>query len=120
MEIDVDVVSVAIRALSFIVLMQASGLALFIALFGKRVHASRELLRSLGISSTVTAIALVVLHHLLEAGRMAGEFGGVLQMPLQALTMNSSAGAANTTCLVGLLLIAVGLARKSFGRIVVA
>ena len=119
MEIDVDVVSVAIRALSFIVLMQASGLALFIALFGKRVHASRELLRSLGISSTVTAIALVVLHHLLEAGRMAGEFGGVLQMPLQALTMNSSAGAANTTCLVGLLLIAVGLARKSFGRIVV-
>lgn len=119
MEIDVDVVSIAVRALSFIALMQASGLALFIVLFGKRVHASRELLRSLGISSAVVALVLVVTHHLLEAGRMAGEFSGVMQMPLQSLAMHSSTGAANAARIVGLLLIAVGLARKNAGRVVV-
>jgi putative copper resistance protein D len=108
----IDSISVAIRALSFIALMQAAGAALFIALFGDTLSNSRHAIQRMSFWSAMIGIVLVVLHHSLEAGRMAGEFTGVTNGTLQQLSLHSATAAANTLRLLGLALIALCVSRN--------
>lgn len=105
----VDVVSVVCRALSFITLFQAAGLAMFRALFGSELASTGPRLRTYGICAALLGILLVTAHYVLEAGRMSGELAGVLDPSLQALVMHSPASVAFTWRLAGLMLIVVGL-----------
>ncbi|MDB6086744.1 MAG: hypothetical protein JWN43_4625 [Gammaproteobacteria bacterium] len=104
-----DVLSVMVRALSFVLLFQAAGAAMFAAGFGDRLANSRLTVRRLGEASAAAAIVAVVGHHALEAARMAGEFSGMWDPTLQAMAWNSPARAALLCRLAGLLLIALGL-----------
>jgi putative copper resistance protein D len=108
-----DVVSVVLRALSFVLLFQAAGVAIFVATFGGRLEGSRDTVRRLGQAAAVAAMALVSGHYALEAARMAGEMSGLWDPTLQGMVWNSPARAALICRLLGLLLIAVGLREAS-------
>lgn len=109
----VDIVSAAVRALSFVAAFQAAGLAIFCALFGRL--SSHAAIAPLGRACAWVAIALVALHHLLEAGRMTGDMSGMFDEALQYLSLSSSIGAANGLRIVGLAWVAVSLGSKRAG-----
>jgi putative copper resistance protein D len=104
-----DVLSVVLRALSFILLFQAAGVAFFVALFGRRLASARGAVRRLGQAAALAAIMLVAAHYALEAARMAGELSGMWDPTLQGMVWDSPSRAALICRLAGLLLIAIGL-----------
>lgn len=107
----VDVLSVILRALSFVLLLQATGVAIFLAVFGRWLATSRSAVRRLGEGAAVAGLVLVAGHYVLEAARMAGELSGVWDPSLQGMMWHSSGGTALIFRLVGLALIAIGLQR---------
>ncbi|HWG69260.1 MAG TPA: CopD family protein [Steroidobacteraceae bacterium] len=107
-----DILSVVLRALSFVLLFQSAGIAIFIALFGRRLANCGNLVRRLGQLSATAAMVLVAGHYALEAARMAGDMSGLWDPALQAMAWNSPAGAPFICRLIGLLLIAIGLWRS--------
>src|SRR5260370_3094277 len=89
-----DVVSVILRALSFVLLFQAAGIAIFVAIFGRRLATSQASVRRLGQAAAIAAVVLVAAHYALEAARMAGEMSGVWDPTRQGMAWNSPAPAA--------------------------
>jgi putative copper resistance protein D len=113
-----DVLSVILRALSFVMLFQAAGVAIFVAIFGRRLASSGETVRRLGRATAIFAIVLVAGHYAMEAARMAGDMSGMWDPALQGMAWNSPARAALIGRLLGLALIAFGLLGASVrGRI---
>jgi copper resistance protein D len=104
-----DVLSVTLRALSFILLFQAAGVAIFVALFGRRLANARDAVRRLGQAAALAAIVLAAAHYAVEAARMAGELSGMWDPTLQGMVWHSRNSAALICRLAGLLLIAGGL-----------
>ena len=102
----VDAISALIRGLSFVALFQAAGVAIFLALFGRRLADTSQRVRSLGFVSAVAAIALVAAHYALEAARMAGALSGVFDRSLQQMVFESSMSTAWLWRTIGLVLIA--------------
>jgi copper resistance protein D len=115
-----DVVSVILRALSFVLLFQAAGVAIFVAVFGGRLASSWQAVCRLGQAAAIAAIVSVAAHHALEAARMAGEMSGMWDPTLQRMAWNSPAHAALICRLLGLLFIAVGLQRAGARWTIVA
>jgi copper resistance protein D len=115
-----DVLSVVVRALSFVLLFQAAGVAIFVALFGRRLASSRGAALRLGQGAALAAIMLVAAHYALEAARMAGELSGMWDRALQEMVWHSSNRAALLCRLAGLLLIAIGLQVASPRSMIVA
>jgi copper resistance protein D len=106
-----DVVSVALRALSFLFLLQAAGVALFIALFGRRLSNSGEPIRRLGRWSALIGLVCVAAHYGLEAARLAGDLSGMWDTALQATVLRSPSGAAFAVRMLGLSVVALALRR---------
>jgi copper resistance protein D len=114
----VDAISALVRGLSFVALFQAAGMAIFVALFGRRLADTARRVRSLGFVSAVAAIVLVAAHYALEAARMAGALSGVLDPSLQQIVFASSMSTAAMWRTVGLGLIAATIRRQ--GKITTA
>jgi putative copper resistance protein D len=106
-----DVLSVILRALSFVLLFQAAGVAIFVAICGRQLESSDGSIRRLGQAAALAGLALCTGHYAMEAARMAGEMSGLWDPALQGISWNSPARAALICRLMGLLLIAVGLQR---------
>lgn len=104
-----DALSVAFRAVSFVLLLNAAGTPVFIAVFGHLVPDSVAAMTKRGWWLAIGALVFVAGHHALEAARMAGEMSGVVDPEMQAMTLRSSEGAAFGLRMVGLVLVAVGL-----------
>ena len=115
-----DVISAILRALSFGLLFQAAGVAIFVAIFGNRLSISQVSVRRLGRAAAIAAIVLVAAHYAMEAARMAGEMSGMWDPTLQEMAWNSPARAALICRLLGLLLIAVGLREAGVRRTILA
>lgn len=111
----VDAVSAFVRALSFIALFQAAGVAIVIALFGGRLEHSSRSIRKVGFVSAIAGLLLVSVHYALEAARMAGSLAGVLDVSLQQIVFDSPMSMAAGLRLAGLALIAAAIGRKSAG-----
>ena len=111
-----DTLSVVLRALSFVALLQAAGIAIFVALFGSYVRHSQTTIRQLGVWSAVVAAPLLIGQYLLEPARMAGDLTGIFDPSLQRLAMRSPVAATLAARMVGLALIAVTLARGKTPR----
>ena len=107
-----DVISAFVRALSFIALFQAAGIAIFIAIFGGQLEMASAAVRRLGVVSAGAGIVLVSVHYLLEAARMAGALAGMLDLSLQQLVFDSPMSAAWGLRIVGLTLIAAVINRN--------
>jgi copper resistance protein D len=115
-----DVLSVILRALSFVLLFQAVGVAIFVGLFGRWLATSEVSVRRLGAAAAIAAMLLVAAHYALEAARMSGEMPGMWDPTLQRVAWNSPARAALICRLAGLLLIAVALRGRSIARTILA
>jgi putative copper export protein len=107
----VDAISALVRGLSFIALFQAAGVAIFLALFGRRLAATSQRVRSLGFVSAIAAIVLVAAHYSLEAARMAGTLSGVFDGSLQQMVFESTMSTAWMWRTIGLVLIAATIRR---------
>ena len=112
-----DIVSVVLRALSFVLLFQAAGAALFVAAFGRQLMHTRSAIARVGSVSALAALILVIGHYALEAARMAGDMSGIADAALQARVLHSSSGTTVAVRVLGLLFIAHGLRGESEGRI---
>jgi putative copper export protein len=104
-----DVVSVVVRALSFVAIFQAAGMAMFIALFGRDTGASAAALRRICSASVWIALLSVLLHYALEAARMGGELASALDPSLQSIVLHSSASIAMGLRVLGLIVLLIGL-----------
>lgn len=102
----VDAISALVRGLSFVALFQAAGVAIFVALFGRRLADTSRRVRSLGFVSAIAGIVLVSAHYVLEAARMAGALPGILDLSLQQIVFESSMSTAWIWRTMGLVLIA--------------
>lgn len=107
----VDALSALVRALGFIALFQAAGIATFIAIFGRSLPATLNGTRRVGVLSALVGLCFVALHYLLEAARMGGEIASALDPSLQRLVLQSSLPEAAAMRLVALVLIVGGLSR---------
>ncbi|HEY6823180.1 MAG TPA: CopD family protein [Steroidobacteraceae bacterium] len=105
----VDVLSVTLRALSFLALFQAAGIALFLALRERQLPHTEGALQRIGTLAALIATTLCLAHYALEAARMSGELGGVLDGALQGMVLHSAAGVTLSWRLLGLVLIVAGL-----------
>jgi putative copper export protein len=110
-----DVISALVRALSFIALFQAAGIAIFVAIFGRRLDGSSAAIRHVGAASAMAGIMLVSIHYALEAARMAGALSGTVDMSLQRLVFASSTSVAWGLRVAGLLAIVASINRR--GRV---
>ena len=110
-----DTLSVICRAISFILLLQAAGVAVYLAAFGRFLPASLHDARNLGWRLAIAGIALATLHFILEAARMAGEMGAVFDLSMQQMAWESPAGTGFVIRVLGLALVAIGLRAPATG-----
>lgn len=108
----VDALSALVRGLSFVALFQAAGVAIFLALFGRRLVDTLQAIRKLGFVSAIAAIALVAAHYALEAARMAGALSGLMDLSMHQIVFDSSLSTAWVWRTVGLVLIAGTMRRQ--------
>jgi putative copper resistance protein D len=106
-----DIVSVAIRAIGFVLLFQAIGAAFFTALFPEAVQ-SAAAIRRITMISAVGGVLAVTVHWALEAARMTGDFAGALDTSVQHRVINSSFSTAHALPMLGLSLIAAASWRR--------
>jgi putative copper resistance protein D len=100
-----DILSVALRALSFVLQLQAAGAVFFTAAFGPALTISLTGIRKLARVSAIAALFAVAGHYVLEAARMADDMSGVFDMSLQTMAWTSPLGGAFIVRMLGLLLI---------------
>jgi putative copper resistance protein D len=106
-----DALSVVFRAISFTLLLNAAGIPIFIAAFGRLLPSSVPAVSKLGWKLAIGALLFVAAHHVLEAARMTGEMSGVMDLAMQKMALQSRAGAAFAMRVLGLALVAGGLRR---------
>ena len=104
-----DILSVLLRAVSFVLQFQAAGAVFFAAGFGPALTVSLAGVRKLARVSAIVALFTVAAHYLLEAARMAGDMSGMLDSSLQNMAWTSNFGGAFTVRELGLLLIIAGM-----------
>ena len=107
----VDLLSVALRALAFLALFQAAGVALFLAFLEHPLPATEPALRRHGKLAALIAALLLASQYVLESARLSGELSGALDPALQSVVMRSATSVTLAWRLLGLLLIALGLRR---------
>jgi putative copper export protein len=109
--VSVDLLSVAVRTLAFVSQFQAAGAAFFVLLFGSAVPRSSGPIQRLGFWSALAAIALLAVHQCLEAARMGDGLSGLIDSHLELLAWNGRSGNATLIEMIGLGVIAFGMAQ---------
>lgn len=113
----VDVVSVIVRALSFIAILQAVGVAIFLPLLGSPLaEQGQRALRQLMRRSALIALPLLVLHFVLEPARMGGEFAAIADSDLRSMALRSPMATALAWKLTGVFLVASGSWSRKHGK----
>ncbi len=105
----VDAIAVVLRALGFVALFQAAGVAIFVAGFTATLSTTGPVLRHFGMQMAWIAAALLVGQFALEPVRMAGAWTGFLDESLRSLALQSSSALAGAWKLTGLIFIFSGL-----------
>ncbi|MBV8804296.1 MAG: CopD family protein [Sinobacteraceae bacterium] len=108
-----DALSLAFRAVSFVLLLNAAGIPIFLAVFGRGSFGfspdCAAVIARVGWKLAIAALLFVTGHYVLEAARMAGEMSGVLDPAMQSMALHSSQGTAFVVRMAGLVLIAASL-----------
>lgn len=104
-----DGISIALRALGFIALLQSGGIALFLALFGGRLVLSTPDVERLGRNSAWIALPLLLAWQLLGAARMAGDWAGLLDVQMHQLALQGPDLPAGLLRIGALLLLVLAL-----------
>ncbi len=106
-----DIVSIGLRAVSLVAVLQAAWVAMFLWLFGGTLARSAGTIRSLGICTAAAGAFFTLAHHLVQPARMTGSFSGLFDGSLQAMLLSSDAGATNAIRILGLVLLVVGFSK---------
>jgi copper resistance protein D len=116
-----DAWSLAFRAVSFVLLLNAAGIPVFLCVFGRGSFGlsadCATAITRIGWKLAIAALLFVAGHYVLEAARMAGEMSGMLDPAMQSMALHSSQGAAFIVRMAGLALIAGSLWGGSAARI---
>lgn len=115
-----DTLSITVRALTLILLFQAVGAAFFSYGFAPLLRSSWHPVRMLSMAAAGCALLLALLHHALEAARMAGDFNGLWDASLQGLAWGSRSVVATAVLVAGLLLLIWSLRHRSATHAAVA
>src|SRR3979490_1175782 len=99
----VDLISVTLRALSYVALFQAVGLVFFLTLFGRELTEAHAQLRRAVFVTSSPGMLLFLAELALEAPRMAGDFSGLRDTELQRLAWTSGSGVSALMQAAGLL-----------------
>ncbi len=109
-----DALVISLRAIGFVALFQAAGIALFLALYEPHVaRPTGERLRTVARIAALIALVAAVLHFVLTPARMAGDFSSTFDPALGSLLLRSSAGTAQIVRVVGLAILLLALDRAS-------
>ena len=112
----IDILSVSLRALAFVALLQAGGIVLVYALGQPELPATEPALRRIGIFSALLAVIVLVAQYALEAARMSGELGGALDPALQGVVLRSAGSVTLSWRVLGLSLIVAALRHRGAER----
>jgi putative copper export protein len=104
-----DLLSALLRGLSFIAMAQAAGAALFLLLLGSTLGTSRQQVERIGRIAVFTGLVILPVQFALEAARMAGSLGGMLDAGLQRFALSTPLATALGARMAGLVLLAVAL-----------
>jgi putative copper resistance protein D len=108
-----DIVVASLRAISFVAVLQAAGIAMFLSLYGRSLVRSAVIIRSLGIGAAVTGSLFTLAQHLTQPARMTGSLSGIFDGSLQTILLNSDVGTTGAIRLFGLLMLVFGLRKTS-------
>ncbi len=107
----IDGLSIILRALGFIAIFQAAGMAIFLATFHNRLGpANAQVLRRTGLAVAFAALVLVAGHFIMEPARLGGELAAVADSGLRDIVLSSSLAGAFAWRACGLLLLSIGFA----------
>ncbi|MEO6186657.1 MAG: CopD family protein [Steroidobacteraceae bacterium] len=104
-----DVLSAALRGLSFVAMAQAAGALLFLLLFGSTLVESLQPVRRTARVAVIWALMLVPAQFLLEAARMSGRLAGLVDLDLQAFALSTPMGRVMAVRILGLAIVAMAL-----------
>jgi putative copper resistance protein D len=107
-----DALSVILRGGSLVLLLTASGAALFRVLFRGQLERAHELLRPGARALAFGAMAAVAAQYALEAARLSGEFSGMLDSTLQRIVLGTPLAGVAALRILALLFIVLGLPRS--------
>ena len=105
-----DLLSVVVRTLALAGVFQAAGAAFFVLLFGPWLLRSGQRIRRLGCYAALSGVLLLAAQQWLRGARMADGYDGLFDPALQRLAWGGSAGHAAWLQIIGLGVIAGGLA----------
>ena len=108
-----DIVAIGLRAVSFVAVLQAAGVAMFLWLFSGSLARSAGKIRSLGTKAAIAGGVFTLAYHVVQPARMTGSFSGMLDGSLQAMLLTSDAGATTTIRILGLVMLVLGLRKPS-------
>jgi putative copper export protein len=109
-----DALVIGLRAVTFVALFQATGAALFLALYEPQIaRVPADKLRNVARLAALVALVAAVLHYVLTPARMAGDFGSTFDPALESLLLQSSSGTAHIVRVVGLAILLLSLDRPS-------
>lgn len=104
-----DWLSVALRGLSFVAMAQAAGALLFLYSGRVRLGPAVQPIRRHARGWIIAGLLLVPVQYALEAGRMAGQVGGILDPDLQRFVLGTPAAGTAGARVAALTLLAAAL-----------
>jgi putative copper resistance protein D len=107
----IDTLSILLRALGFVAIFQAAGMAIFLFVFERWIGAAvARSLRRLGVAAGLVALAAVAGHFSLEPARMGGALSAIADPGLRQIVLDSPLAAAFACRIGGIVLLIAGLA----------
>ena len=107
----IDALSIFLRALGFIAMFQAAGMAIYVSLFKNELStALTRAHRRNGYMAAMAALALVAAHFCMEPARMGGGFGSIADPFMRELALDSPLAKALAWRMSGLLFLVLGFA----------
>ncbi|MEO8314668.1 MAG: CopD family protein [Pseudomonadota bacterium] len=102
-----DLLSATLRAVSFITMAQTAGSVLFLGLFDSALETSQHRIRRTARAAALIGLIVLPAQFALEAGRMAGSLGGVLDLELQRFSLTTPSATVLAVRVAGMVLLVV-------------
>ena len=90
----VDGLSIALKALMYLALLQAAGGVFYLAIFESRLRDSVSAVRVVTTGAAIACVLLTVSYTAYQAARMSGDLSGIFDRHLQRLVWRSTTGAS--------------------------
>jgi putative copper export protein len=107
-----DLAAITLRVVCYIAALHAAGVPLFRWLFDDELTASAAAIRRLAVAAAAASLLACVAYEAVEPARLAGRFAGIGDLSLQGVLLDSDAGTAFAVRLLGLVVLAVGVAGR--------